>query len=80
MLEFLRSLYNQCVCSVGLMFGMMIDCGPKFYSVPPSHVHMTYRSRSQNLIFWLKFCVEVIKILHHPHLWFSLVNMSQGFS
>ena len=25
-----------CVCSVGLMFGMMIDIGPpKFYSTPP---------------------------------------------
>ena len=29
----------QTVCSVGFMLGMMIDIGPKFYSVPPPPMH-----------------------------------------
>ena len=44
-------IYSQCVCSVGLMFGMMIYIGPKFYSVPPPPICVTYRSRSLTLIF-----------------------------
>ena len=44
-------VYNPCVCSVGLMFGMMIDIGPKFYCVPHPPIYVNYRSRSQTLIF-----------------------------
>ena len=40
----------QCVCSVELMFGMIINIGPKFYSVPSPPMGVTYRSRSQALI------------------------------
>ena len=39
-------IYDQCVCSVGLMFGMMIDTCPKFYSVPPPPMRVTYRLMS----------------------------------
>ena len=42
-------IYNKRVCLVG--FGMMINIGPKIYSVPPSSMCMTYQSRSQTLIF-----------------------------
>ena len=32
-------LYNQCVCSIGLMFEMMIDVSPKFFILyHPTHV------------------------------------------
>ena len=33
------------------MFSMMIDIGPKFYFVTPQPMRVTYRSRSQTLIF-----------------------------
>ena len=35
---------------------------------------VTSRSRAQSLNF-VKFCFEVCKIIHHPILLFSLVNM-----
>ena len=40
-------IYNQCVRSFGLVFGMTIDIGPKFYSLPPPPMRVTYRSRSK---------------------------------
>ena len=48
----------QCVCSVRLMFDMMIDVGLKFYSVPPLTMHVTYRSRSQTN-FWLSSVLQI---------------------
>ena len=74
MLIFLDPYIIQCACSVGLMFGMMIDIGSKFYSVPPPPTRVAYRSRSQTLIF-VVLC-SIFKILQHLNLLFSLVNMS----
>ena len=41
----------QCVCPVGLMFGMMIYIGLKFNSLPPPPLYVAYRSRSQTLMY-----------------------------
>ena len=45
------------------MFGRMIDVGPKFYSVPPQPMRVTYRSRILTFHVWS--FVKVCKILHN---------------
>ena len=82
MLKFLRSniaLYtcNSMCLFVGLVFSMMIDIGPNFYSVPPLPMRVTNSSRAQTLIVD-KVCGKGIKILHQPNFLFRLVNMSNS--
>ena len=58
------------------MFSMMIDIGPKFYFVPPQPMRVTYRSRSQTLIF-ICFVLKFLRSYFiQTFFFFGLVNMS----
>ena len=47
MLKFLGPHYFQTLLWIWFMFGMMMDTGPEFYTVPSPLLYMTLRSRSQ---------------------------------
>ena len=47
------------------MFGMMIDTGPKFYTVLSPPPYMTLRSRSRT--FMLKFYIKVFRTSLFPN-------------
>ena len=70
-LDFFEIPIIQCVCSMQLVFDMMIDICAQFYSVPHPPMHVTYRLMSQTSIFVL---FQMFKILNHPNLLFSLVS------
>ena len=56
------------------MLDVMIDAGPKFYSVPSPPPYMTLRSRSRTLNFYVKFCVKVLRTSLFPNPIMDLVH------
>ena len=54
------------------MFGMMMDTGPKFYTVPSPAPYMTLRSRSQT--FMIKFYIKVFRTSLFPNPMMDLVH------
>ena len=66
-LKYLGPHYFQTLWWILFIFGMMIDTGPKFYSVPSPPPCMTLRSRSRTLNFMLTFYVEVFRTSLFPN-------------
>ena len=63
---------------IWFIFGMMIDTGPKFYSVPSPHPCMTLRSGHRLRTFMLKFYVKAFRTSLFPnpvvylfHVWYD---------
>ena len=54
------------------MFGVMIDTGPKFYTVPSPLPYITLRSRSP---FMSKFCAKVFRTSLFPNTMMDLVHV-----
>ena len=57
------------------MFGMMIDTGPKFYSLPSPPPCMTLRSRSQTWNFYVIVLRKVFRTSLFPNPMIDLVHV-----
>lgn len=61
------------------MFGMMKYDGPKFYSVAPLHMSVTYNARSETLTYFKRFASRFWD-LFNSHFFFDWIDVKRDDS